>query len=140
MINTVVLMGRITDFPELKTTQNDKKVTSFTIANDQGYGDNKKTHFINAVAWNKTAEFISKYFSKGQMIAIEGSLTSRRYEDKHGNKRTIYEVLVNEANFCGDKAKSEDNNSSSQSSSFSQNSNFEEYEQIDIGASEDLPF
>ena len=107
MINLVVLQGRLTSDVELKTTQNGKSVCSFTIANDVGYGDNKKTSFINVIAWRNTAEFVSKYFKKGSPISIEGSLHTRNYEDKTGNKRTAFEVVANNVHF-GESKKSED--------------------------------
>ena len=103
MLNIVVLMGRLTATPELKTTQNGTSVCSFTVANDIGYGENKKTAFINVVAWRKTAEFVSKYFSKGSMIAIEGSIQTRQYEDRDGNKRTAFEVLAESVHFVESK-------------------------------------
>ena len=107
MINLVVLQGRLTSDVELKTTQNGKSVCSFTIANDVGYGDNKKTSFINVIAWRNTAEFVSKYFKKGSPISIEGSIQTRNYEDKNGNKRTAFEVVANNVHF-GESKKSED--------------------------------
>lgn len=103
MINIVVLIGRLTQDPELKTTQNGISVCSFTVANDVGYGENKKTAFVNVVAWRKTAEFVSKYFKKGSMIAIEGSIQTRKYEDRDGNKRTDFEVVANNVDFVGGK-------------------------------------
>lgn len=108
MINVVVLMGRLTADPELKQTANGTAVASFSIAVDRGFA-NKQTgerqaDFINIVAWRQTAEFICKYFRKGSMIAVEGSLQSRSYEDKEGKKRTVYEVVANNVSFTGSKA------------------------------------
>lgn len=99
MLNKVILMGRLTKDPELRTTNNGKNVTTFTIAVDTGYGEDKKTDFINCVAWNKTAEFINKYFSKGQMIIVLGRISTRNYEDKNGDKKYITEVIANEVQF-----------------------------------------
>lgn len=102
-MNTVILMGRLTADPELKRTANDTAVTSFSIAVDRPMAKEKTADFINISAWRKTAEFITKYFRKGSMIAIQGSLQTRRYEDKDGNKRTAYEVVANSVEFCGGK-------------------------------------
>lgn len=102
MINNVVLMGRITKDLEPRQTQNGKIKLSFTVAVDRGYGDNKQTDFINCVAWEKRAQFIDKYFHKGSLIALTGSIKTGSYE-KDG--RTIYttEVWVDEASFTGEK-------------------------------------
>ena len=105
MFNTVILSGRLTAVPELKKTQSDISVTSFTIANDTGYGDNKKTNFINCTAWRKTAETICNHFSKGSLIGIEGQIQTRSYEDKEGKKRTVFEVLVDNVQFMEPKSK-----------------------------------
>jgi single-strand DNA-binding protein len=88
---------------ELKTTPNGVSVCSFSIATDTGYGENKKTIFVNVVAWRKTAEFISKYFTKGSMIAFKGSIQTRQYEDRDGNKRTAFEVVAEEVHFSESK-------------------------------------
>ncbi len=110
MINVVVLMGRLVADPELKSTANGIATTSFRIAVDRNFA-NKQTgerqaDFINIVAWRQTAEFVCKYFRKGSMIAIEGSLQTRSYEDKDGNKRTAYDVVANNVSFTGSKAES----------------------------------
>jgi single-strand DNA-binding protein len=102
--NSVNLIGRLVRDPEMRVTQNAVEVASFCLAVDNGYGDNKSTAFINCVAWRKNAVFIDKYFGKGNMIAVQGSLTTREYTDKNGNKRTITEVTVDSAAFCGGKA------------------------------------
>ena len=105
MLNVVVIMGRLTQNPELKTTGNGISVSSFSVAVDRAYQSNgeRQTDFINCVAWRSNADFITKYFSKGQMIAIKGSLQQNNYTDKNGNKRTTYDVVVESANFCGSK-------------------------------------
>ncbi len=102
MLNHVILMGRLTQTPELRTTQSGTSVTTFTIAVDRGYGDKKETDFISCVAWRGTADFITQYFTKGKMIAVEGSIQTRNYE-KDGKKVYVTEVNVNGASFCGDK-------------------------------------
>lgn len=106
MLNHVVLQGRLTRDIELRHTQSGKAVTAFTIAVDRGRDSG--ADFINCVAWEKTAEFISKYFSKGKMILISGRLTQRNYQDKNDDKRTTYEVIVNNVNFCDSKAENKD--------------------------------
>ncbi|HOA34316.1 MAG TPA: single-stranded DNA-binding protein [Clostridiales bacterium] len=107
MLNNVTLMGRLVADPELRTTPNGISVTSFVIAVDRSYArtnEERKTDFIDLVAWRSTAEFITKYFKKGSMIAVKGSLQTRLYEDKNGNKRKAVEVVVDNAYFCGSKA------------------------------------
>jgi single-strand DNA-binding protein len=101
--NLVVLTGRLTAAPELKITPNGKNVCSFTIAVDRSYGNNKETDFITCVAWEKTAEFIKKYFGKGSEIGIEGSIQTRKWTDKNGNNRTAFEIRVSNTQFIGSK-------------------------------------
>ena len=106
MLNIVALMGRLTHTPELKTTQNGTSVCSFSIAVDRTYtpkGEERKADFIDIVAWRQQAEFVCKYFQKGSLIAIEGSLQTRQYQDKNGNNRTAVEVVANNINFAGSK-------------------------------------
>ncbi len=104
-MNVVVLVGRLTDNPELRQANN-YSVTRFSIAVDRQFvkaGEERQADFINIVAWNKSAEFITKYFTKGQRIGIEGSLRMNRFTDKDGNNRTTYEVVVNNAHFVENK-------------------------------------
>ena len=105
MFNLVVLTGRLTADPELKTTPNGISVTSFSIAVDRRYrsGEERQTDFINIVAWRTSAEFICKYFKKGNLIGIEGSIQTRRYQDKNGNNRTAFEVVANNVQFVESK-------------------------------------
>ena len=106
MINNVVLMGRLTAVPELKTTQSGISTVRFSVAVERRYnkqGEERQTDFIDCVAWRQTAEFVSKYFNKGSMIAVEGSIQTRNYEDKNGNKRKAVEVQVDNVSFCGSK-------------------------------------
>ena len=105
-MNSICLMGRLTGDPELKTTQSGISVTSFSVAVDRafrGKDQERQTDFINCVAWRGTAEFISRYFRKGQRIALQGSLQSRRYTANDGSQRTAYEVVVDNAFFCETK-------------------------------------
>jgi single-strand DNA-binding protein len=105
-MNKVILMGRLTAVPELKSTTNGNFVTSFTVAVDRPYtpqGGEKITDFLRCVAWRQTAEFICKYFTKGQMIALDGSVQTRKYTDRDGADRTATEILADRVYFCGSK-------------------------------------
>lgn len=105
MLNRVILMGRITHDLELKNTQSGISVLSFTVAVDRGYakqGEERQTDFINCVAWRQKAEFINNYFAKGRMIAIEGTLQTRTYDDKNGVKHYVTEVVVDNVSFTGE--------------------------------------
>ena len=106
MLNIVAIMGRLVHDPELKTTQHGTSVCSFRIACDRSYtqkGQERQADFIDVVAWRQSAEFVSKYFQKGSMIAIEGSLQTRNYKDKQGNNRSAVEVVANNISFAGAK-------------------------------------
>lgn len=105
MFNLVVLSGRLTATPVLETTQNGVSVCNFTIAVERRYkqGEERQTDFINIVAWRGTAEFVSKHFYKGSMIGIEGSIQTRKYQDKDGKNRTAFEIKANEAQFIESK-------------------------------------
>ncbi|MBQ6092215.1 MAG: single-stranded DNA-binding protein [Clostridia bacterium] len=105
MINSVVLLGRLTADPELRTTMSGKSVCTFRLAVDRSYvrqGEQRQADFINCVAWGQTADFVGRYFSKGSMIAAMGSIQTRTFEDKNGQKRTAVEVNVREASFTGE--------------------------------------
>lgn len=140
--NKVILMGRLTENPELKQTQNGKSVTSFSIAVDRGYGENKQTDFFTIVAWTGTAEFICKYFEKGSAILVWGQLQTRSWKDQNGNKRYATEVKADEATFCEAKNASEGKHPAEQQSGlqsgfggFATAPNFEE-----VSSDEYLPF
>ncbi len=104
-LNHSIIMGRLTADTELRRTTTGKAVASFTIACDKP-GKDSGASFIPCVAWEKTGEFINQYFSKGSLIAVEGRLESRQYEAKEGQKRTVLEVVVSQAHFCGKKEES----------------------------------
>lgn len=106
MLNRVILMGRLAADPELRTTQSGVNVASFRIGVSRDY-NREQTDWINIVAWRQTAEFIANYFSKGSMIALEGSLQSRQYQDKSGNNRTAYEVQADRVWFAESKSGSQ---------------------------------
>ena len=105
MLNIAVIQGRLTADPEIRTTGGGTTVMSFSIASERNYEVNgeRQTDFINCVAWRNTAEFINKYFSKGQMIIVEGSIETRQYEDRNGNKRTAVELVASRVHFSGKK-------------------------------------
>ena len=100
--NKVILVGNLTANPELKQTPSGASVCSFSIAVNRK-GKDAEVDFINIVAWRQTAEFVSKYFTKGKPILVCGQLQTRSYQDKQGNKRTITEVVADEVSFVGGK-------------------------------------
>lgn len=105
MINQVILMGRLTKDPELRYTGTGKPVASFTLAIDEDFANSngeRKCNFINIVAWGNTAEFVEKFFHKGNMIAVQGRITSRTYE-QDGKKRYITEVVADKISFTGER-------------------------------------
>ena len=99
MINKAIIMGRLTHEPEFRQTGTGRSVCSFSIAVNNGYGENQRTDFINCVAWNKTAEFVSRYFTKGKMIIVIGRITTRTWEDKSGKKCYATDVVADEVSF-----------------------------------------
>lgn len=106
MLNVVAIMGRLVADPELRTTTQGHSVCSFRIACDRSYvqqGQERQADFIDIVAWRQQADFVSKYFRKGSMIAVDGSLQTRNYQDKNGNNRTAVEVVANNISFAGAK-------------------------------------
>lgn len=113
MLNNVIIMGRLTADPELKSTQNGTSVLQFTVAVDRDFvkqGEERQTDFINCVAFKETANHIAKWFSKGRMIAVEGRLQTRSYDDKNGTKHYVTEVIVNKASFTGEKRQDQQSN------------------------------
>ena len=146
MYNKVILIGRLTADVELKQTQSGISVASFSIACNKPYNKDKEREadFINCVAWRNTAEFISKYFGKGNAIGIDGSIQTRKYTDKNGNNRTATEVLVNSAFFVESKASQSTKQNVSQTNVGVKNasngtlSGFEELATLDND--DDLPF
>ena len=148
--NKCILQGRLTANPELKQSTSGVSVTSFNLAVDRRYnkGEEKQCDFIAVVAWRATAEFICKYFSKGQAILVCGELQTRSWEDQQGNKRYATEVIANEVSFCESKKDSEGNNTS-----YNQNASQSKFEPPayvpdaytqpnfeDVGKDDDLPF
>ena len=111
MLNKAILMGRLTRDPELRYTQNNTPVATFTLAIDRSYsrGQERQTDFIDIVAWRRTAEFVSQWFTKGMMAVVVGSIQSRRWQDKNGNNRTSIEVVADEVQFGESKRSREAN-------------------------------
>ena len=105
MLNSVILMGRLVKNPVLRMTTTGKNVCTFTMAVDRNVAKNgeRTADFIPVVAWENSALFVEKYFLKGDMIAVQGSLQTRPYEDRGGERRTAYEVIAREVSFCGEK-------------------------------------
>ena len=145
MFNLVVLTGRLTQNPELKTSQNGVSVCSFTIAVERKYkqGEERQADFINIVAWRSTAEFVSKHFKKGDMIGIEGAIQTRKYQDKNGNNRTAFEIVANNVQFVESK-RSQDNGEDNSLHTTDNDPLPELAERLegfeDISGDEDLPF
>lgn len=141
-LNNVTLMGRLTYSPELKSTPSGVSVIRFQIACDRKYqaqGQERQADFIDCIAWRSTAEFISRYFHKGDMIGVEGSIQTSNYTDKNGNKRKQVEVLTNNVSFCGSKQQSNSNpnlNVAPPTYASADNSDFEEI----VDDDDDLPF
>lgn len=107
MLNHIVLMGRLTRDPELRRTGSGIAVATLRLAVDRDYapkdGSPRETDFIDVVAWRSTAEFVCKYFTKGQLMAVTGSIQTRNYEDRNGNKRKAVEIQATEVNFASSK-------------------------------------
>lgn len=139
MLNVIAIMGRLSRDPELRQTTTGKNVASFTIACSRGRKDaNGKdlVDWIPVVAWERTAEFVCKYFEKGSLIAIDGRLQSRTYKDRDGNNRTAIEIVANNANFAGSKSSGGGSNSVPAGGSY--NEPTVQYDEIEDEG--DLPF
>jgi single-strand DNA-binding protein len=125
-MNKVMLLGRLTKDAEIKTINEDKKVATFNLAVNRRFRKEGEpdADFINCVAWNKTAELIEKYITKGRQIAVSGRLNTRSYEDKEGSKRYVTEVIVDEIDFADSKKEEKS----------------EEQQEFFTGETDDLPF
>lgn len=148
MLNKAILMGRLTADPELRRTQNGTSVTTFTLAVNRSFtrsGEQPQTDFIDIVAWSKTAEFVSKWFTKGQLVAVAGRIQVRNWEDKNGQKRRSFEVIAEEAHFAEPKRSSESGSQFRESPSAPAGNQFDltsggnEFAALD-GDDSDLPF
>ena len=141
MLNSIIIMGRLTADPELRSTSSGLSVTSFNVAVDRNFvrtGEEKKADFIPVVAWREKADFVTKYFRKGSMIAVQGSLQTRNYEDKNGNKRVAFEVIADQVSFCGSKAESGSYGNDTNNVSSYNNSSMDDFSTV--VNDDDLPF
>ena len=124
MLNHIVIMGRLTRDPELRYTQSQTPVASFTVAVDRDFGGRdggeKQTDFIDCSAWRQTGEFVSKYFRKGSMIVVSGRLQSRKWQDRDGNNRTNWEISADNVYF-GESRRRDDDNRDSYGGNYSAN-------------------
>ena len=147
MLNCAIIMGRLVADPELRTTQSGISVTSFRVAVDRNFvpqGGERQTDFIDVVAWRQTAEFVSKFFHKGSMIAVQGSIQTRNYEDKNGNKRTAVEIVADNVSFTGSKSETGNGNYSREEGNpaYQSNASFTTADEGDFKdiPEDDLPF
>lgn len=141
MLNVIALMGRLTAEPELRHTPNGVATCTFRIAVERSFaraGEERKADFIDIVTWRKTAEFVCKYFGKGSLIAVNGSLQTRNYEDKNGNRRTAYEVVADNVHFAGEKTENKPKHFGPATTPVDINSGPDDFAVID--SEEDLPF
>ena len=139
MLNHIVLMGRLVRDPELRRTQSGTAVTSFTLAVERDYSadsSNKQTDFIDIVAWKNTAEFVSRYFTKGRMAVVNGRLQIRDWTDRDGDKRRTAEVIA-ESVYFGDSKR--DQTESDNTAAYTSPVTASEFEELDDDDG-DLPF
>lgn len=145
-LNVVALMGRLVADPELRHTPNGVATCTFRIAVDRSFvraGEERKADFIDIVTWRQTAEFVCKYFHKGSMIAVNGSIQTRNYEDKNGNKRTAFEVVAGGVHFASTAREAPKVDAQHTPEPFKTNAAAADVQQEDfsvIDDSEDLPF
>lgn len=138
MLNTVTIMGRLTADPELRTTPSGLSVTSFTLAVDRDFqkqGAEKATDWIDVTAWRQTADFITRYFQKGRMMIVKGSLQTRTYTDKDGKNRKAWDVIADQVYFGDSKRDSDSNGGYSRQESAPRN---EEPAVFSSGSAEDF--
>ena len=150
MLNVVAIMGRLVADPELRTTPAGVNVCQFRIACDRNFvrqGEQRQADFVDIVAWRQRADFVCKYFQKGSMIAIEGALQSRNYQDKNGNNRTAIAVVASNVSFAGSKGTSSakvDDGGEAPPAGYRPSEPAPEYNESDdfavIDDSDDLPF
>ena len=133
MLNKWVGMGRLTANPELRTTPNGASVATFSLAIDRDYSskDVRETDFINVVAWRGTADFVHKYFTKGKMMAVTGTLQTRSYTANDGSKRYVTEIVADSVYFAGDKTQ--------QAAPKEEDAGFDDMEPA-VMSDDDLPF
>ncbi|MBQ8763932.1 MAG: single-stranded DNA-binding protein [Clostridia bacterium] len=142
MLNNAVIMGRLVADPELRTTGSGISVLSFTVAVDRGFvrqGEERQADFIDIIAWRQTAEFVSKYFRKGSMIAVQGRIQTRTYDDRNGNKRKAVEIVADNVSFCGSKNESGGGSSYSREDSYAAAQPAPSYSTADEGDFKEIP-
>lgn len=139
MLNSIAIQGRLVHTPEAKVTKSGKDVCAFSIACDRQSGSQKETDFFNCTAFGNTALFVSKWFQKGSLILVTGSIQTRKYTDKQGNNRTATEIMANKVDFCGGKSdgKPTDREQNTQQN-YSQGGN-DDFSMIE-GSTDDMPF
>lgn len=138
-LNVVALMGRLTRDPEMRKTPQGVSVATFTVAVDRSFvkqGEERQADFIDIVCWRNTAEFVCKYFQKGSMIALNGSIQTRTYQDKNGNNRKAFEIVADNVHFAGEK---KDGGAQGGGSPHYEEKKNDDFAVIDEGE-EDLPF
>lgn len=136
MLNTAIVMGRLVADPELRHTDSDISVTNFTLAVERSYvktGSDRQTDFIDIIAWRGTADFVCKYFRKGQLVAVQGSIQTRAYTDKDGNKRKAVEIVATNVHFA--EPKRDEKTDESPKAPDVESDDFEE-----VPSDDDLPF
>ena len=141
-MNKVILMGRLTKDAELRQTTSGTAVARFSVAVNRRFAKEgqPQTDFINCVAWKQTGEFIARYFRKGNMIAIVGSIQTRSWDDSYGNRRYATEVIVDEAYFTGSKAEMQNGGNYAPNNDAPNKEDFEGDEFADLENDDDLPF
>ena len=143
MLNKVILIGRFTRDPELRSTPQGTSTCSFSLAVDRNYqnaGGERQADFINCVAWRQTAEFISKYFQKGNMICVEGSIQTRSWKDNEGNNRYATEVVVDRSYFVESKKSAQESSTMGAAPSFNDSPFGNLPDPTPLGTDDDLPF
>lgn len=144
MLNKVILIGRFTRDPELRATPQGTSTCSFSLAVDRNYqsaGGERQADFINCVAWRQTAEFISKYFQKGNMVCVEGSIQTRSWKDNEGNNRYATEVVVDRSYFVESKKSAQEGAAMNSSAPMFNDSPFGNLpDPTPLGTDDDLPF
>lgn len=143
MLNKVILIGRFTRDPELRSTPQGTSTCSFSLAVDRNYqsaGGERQADFINCVAWRQTAEFISKYFQKGNMVCVEGSIQTRSWKDNEGNNRYVTEVVVDRSYFVESKKSAQESSAMSSAPVFNDSPFGNLPDPTPLGTDDDLPF
>ena len=147
MLNKAIIMGRFVQNPELKYTPSNVPVVSFTIAVNRDFKDQNgqyPTDFLDCVAWRNTAEFVSRYFQKGSLCAVEGTIQARMWEDKNGSKRKTVEIIASNVYFAESKKNSSDGGSFASTYDVPPAPSFEQFDAQDdfaeVGDDDELPF